>query len=91
MLSKMEKLNNLCNNCPSTIRGFCCRHKTITRVTKFDFHINYGKKCEHLNKAGRCKIYNKRREVMGKKCLTIEEALKIPFTLPIGCAYLGKR
>lgn len=85
----MEKSNNLCNDCPADIRGLCCRHKYIQRISKFKYLVTYGNPCEHLNKAGRCKIYEKRREIMGNKCLTIEEAIKTPFVLPYGCAYLG--
>ena len=91
MRLKTEKSNNLCNDCPSDIRGFCCRVKNIKRIDKYTYIIRYGDACPHLNKAGRCKIYNKRHEVMGDKCLTIEKALLVPFTLPFGCAYLGEK
>ena len=87
----MEKSNNLCNDCPTDIRGLCCRVKMIKRMSKYDYMIHYGETCPHLNKANRCKIYNKRHKVMGDKCLTIEQALLVPFTLPFGCAYLGEK
>ena len=87
----MEKSNNLCDKCPTDIRGLCCRVKMIKRVGKYDYFIRYGDPCPNLNKANRCKIYNKRHKVMGDKCLTIEQALLIPFTLPFGCAYLGEK
>ena len=86
----MEKLNNLCNDCPSDIRGLCCRHKVIKRVGKREYFIQYDKPCEHLNKANRCKIYHKRHEIMKDRCLTIEEAIRTPFTLPYNCKYLEK-
>ena len=87
---KMAKSDNLCNTCPSNIRGLCCHSKIINRIERKKYILIYDKPCEHLNKAGRCKIYKKRHQIMGNKCLTIEEAIKRPFTLPYGCLYTIK-
>ena len=90
MLLKMENSkSNLCNECPSTIRGLCCYKKRLAQINKFHWTLVYYDPCKYLNKkTGRCKVYEKRREYQGPKCLTIEEALDKPFTLPYGCAYL---
>ena len=82
-------MDNLCNQCPSNIRGLCCYTKVLIQDSYRHWRIIYDKPCEYLNKAGRCTIYQNRLKI-NPKCFSIEEAMKIPFCLPSGCLYLKK-
>lgn len=80
---------NLCNKCPSSIRGKCCYFLTeIIDNNRIHLIISLSKHpCKYLNtKTGRCKIYKKRHE-MNPNCLTIKEMILIG-TVPKECLYV---
>lgn len=90
---KIEELKipkeNLCNQCPTSIRGKCCYflfwiidNNQIHRIVPLTKHP-----CKYLNtKTGRCKIYKKRHEI-NPNCLTIKEMI-ISGTIPKQCLYV---
>lgn len=68
---------NLCNKCPTPIRGRCCYFSTnIIDNNQVHWKLSLSKHpCKYLNtKTGRCKVYKKRLE-MNPNCLTIKEMI----------------
>lgn len=75
---------NLCNECPPSLRGICCYFMLDLNGYKITL-LNHP--CKYLNqKTGRCKIYNKRKEI-NPNCLTLEE-MYIVGGLPKDCLYV---
>jgi len=80
---------NLCNKCPTSIRGKCCYvlfwiidNDQVHRTVPLSNHP-----CKYLNtKTGRCKIYKKRHEI-NPNCLTIKQMI-LCGTIPKECLYV---
>jgi len=80
----IETERNLCNDCPSSLRGICCYNMLYLDGSLFTLTKH---PCKYLNqKTRRCKIYNKRRE-NNPNCLTIEEMYVIG-SFPKDCPYV---
>ena len=80
---------NLCNKCPTSIRGRCCYFLTeIIDNNQVHLKISLSKHpCKYMNtKTGRCKVYKKRHE-LNPNCLTIKEMILIG-TVPKECLYV---
>ena len=73
---------NLCNKCPSDIRGLCCYHSYYDGQDNFILFP-----CEYLSKkTRRCTVYKKRFKKK-KGCLTVDDMLK-QGACPKGCLYV---
>ena len=72
-----DKEINLCNKCPTSIRGKCC-YVSFRIIDNDQSHqiISLSKHpCKYLNtKTGRYKVYKKRHEI-NPNCLTIKEMI----------------
>lgn len=83
-INLLETENNLCNECSSHLRGICCYNMLYLDGSLFTLTKH---PCKYLNKkTGRCKIYDKRKEV-NPNCLTLEE-MYIIGSFPKNCPYI---
>jgi len=80
---------NLCNKCPTPIRGRCCFFSaeiTDNNLVHWSLYLS-NHPCKYLNaKTGRCKDFKKRHE-MNPNCLTIKEMILMG-TVPKNCLYV---
>ncbi|MGV9198642.1 MAG: hypothetical protein ACOC4M_07360 [Promethearchaeia archaeon] len=75
---------NLCEKCPTDIRGKCCY--LMTEINGYLLTLT-NHPCKYLNlKTNRCKIYLNRRK-NNKNCLSIKEMKKVR-ALPKECLYV---
>ena len=83
-MMQLLSMENLCNECPPSIRGLCCY--IMTRVDSHQFTLTKHP-CKYLNpKTGRCKIYKKRKKI-NPNCLSLEE-MYLQGGLPKNCPYV---